>query len=138
MCTPGMKALVDMFGLASVLDPAALRAAPGDPPATLLGMAYDLTAPARAAAFAEDAASRLWMTYRRDFEPLGDSGLTSDVGWGCTLRSGQMLLAQALQVHCLGRRQVAGARHCLCAIGRSSPSGPSLEIVVPSRARAPC
>lgn len=32
------------------------------------------------------------------FSPIGDSKYSSDVNWGCMLRSSQMLVAQALHV----------------------------------------
>ncbi|VVC90346.1 cysteine protease ATG4B [Leptidea sinapis] len=44
--------------------------------------------------------SIIWCTYRKGFVPIGDEGLTSDRGWGCMLRCGQMVLGVALmRVH---------------------------------------
>ena len=37
-----------------------------------------------------------WKVLRKDFPAIGSSGLTSDQGWGCMLRCGQMVLAGAL------------------------------------------
>lgn len=78
--------------------------------------------------FLNDFESRIWMTYRSEFEPiprsanpqatsslslsmrlknqLGDqSPFSSDTGWGCMIRSGQSLLANAIALVRLGRGQ---------------------------------
>ncbi|KAB1222039.1 Cysteine protease ATG4 [Morella rubra] len=55
------------------------------------------------AGFERDFSSRILMTYRKGFDAIGDSKYTSDVNWGCMLRSSQMLAAQALLFHRLGR-----------------------------------
>jgi hypothetical protein len=49
----------------------------------------------------DDFRSHIWVSYRRGFTELG--GFSTDVGWGCTLRTGQMLAVEALLRHQLGR-----------------------------------
>ncbi|KAJ9554395.1 hypothetical protein OSB04_018440 [Centaurea solstitialis] len=53
------------------------------------------------AAFSEDFSSRILTTYRKGFVSIGDSKYTSDVNWGCMVRSSQMLVAQVLKLGCL-------------------------------------
>ncbi|KAI4313637.1 hypothetical protein L6164_026596 [Bauhinia variegata] len=55
------------------------------------------------AEFEQDFFSKILITYRKGFDPIGDSKYTSDVNWGCMIRSSQMLAAQALLFHKLGR-----------------------------------
>lgn len=75
--------------------------------------------------FLDDFESRIWLTYRSHFPPIPKSqdpkasaslsfstrlsqlvdqgGFTSDTGWGCMIRSGQCVLANAISILNLGR-----------------------------------
>lgn len=95
---------------------AADRAVTLDEPVYLLGESYRPVVGAPAAsesdpdpvmeALKEDFASRILLSYRTDVEPFPAGSyqpFTSDVGWGCMIRSAQMLLANALVVLECGR-----------------------------------
>nr|AAC23418.1 unknown protein [Arabidopsis thaliana] len=69
----------------------------------LLGVCYKISADENSgetdtgtvlAALQLDFSSKILMTYRKGFEPFRDTTYTSDVNWGCMIRSSQMLFAQ--------------------------------------------
>uniref|UniRef100_A0A3B4B3V4 Cysteine protease n=1 Tax=Periophthalmus magnuspinnatus TaxID=409849 RepID=A0A3B4B3V4_9GOBI len=69
-------------------------------PVIMLGKTYELThSETVPEQFRRSFSSLLWLTYRRGFPLLPGSGLSTDSGWGCMLRTGQMLLAQGLLLH---------------------------------------
>ena len=43
-----------------------------------------------------DFHSRVWMTYRKDFEMFKGTHVDTDCGWGCMIRAGQMIVSNAL------------------------------------------
>lgn len=69
-------------------------------PIWLLGRLYDL--PQDAEKVSDDIVSKIWITYRKNFPPIDDR-YTTDRGFGCMIRCGQMVLANALVYKCLGR-----------------------------------
>ncbi|KAM9393352.1 cysteine protease atg4da-like [Pholidichthys leucotaenia] len=68
-------------------------------PVIILGRSYELGDDEGKQCFRRSFASLLWLTYRRGFPELPGCSLTTDSGWGCVLRTGQMLLAQGLFLH---------------------------------------
>ncbi|PVU92862.1 hypothetical protein BB559_003565 [Furculomyces boomerangus] len=53
--------------------------------------------------FVDTFQSLIWCTYRLNCRPKNSNDFTSDAGWGCMLRAGQSLVAQALQTHYFGK-----------------------------------
>ena len=51
--------------------------------------------------FFENFGALIWLTYRKEFPKIENSTLTTDCGWGCMLRTGQMILANTLLIHFL-------------------------------------
>ena len=66
-------------------------------PVTLLAINY----PSPTDEFYLDLYSKIWFTYRHSFPAIGS--YTSDAGFGCMLRCGQMLLCNAMILLANGR-----------------------------------
>lgn len=76
--------------------------------------------------FAEKFKSLLWVTYRSNFLPIlrtkkKQKYYSSDAGWGCTLRAGQMLLLNTLKKHYKKNKETSIGLFHLIEEGLSAP-----------------
>lgn len=109
-------------------------------PVVLLGHCYTLSFAGEREAFHRAFCSLMWLTYRKGFSQLAGSTLTSDCGWGCMLRSGQMLLAKGLMLHLLPSGWTWSASHHITkddleVLPSRTPSSASMAHVEGPRAR---
>ncbi|RHZ04953.1 hypothetical protein DYB31_011729 [Aphanomyces astaci] len=83
------------FDATSIPDPTATssseEAVDGHNTTHVLGVAHS-----SASSLVVHLQSIVWLTYRKDFAQMVPYNFTSDAGWGCMLRSAQMLLCEAL------------------------------------------
>lgn len=47
--------------------------------------------------YVKDIKSLIWCTYRSGFEAIEGTAFTSDAGWGCMIRTGQMIAAESFK-----------------------------------------
>lgn len=49
------------------------------------------------------ASNLLWFSYRLNFPKISPTNIITDSGWGCTIRTAQMLFANAILIHKHGK-----------------------------------
>ncbi|KAM4531325.1 cysteine protease atg4da-like [Odontesthes bonariensis] len=81
-------------------------------PLIMLGKSFDLKDEGDRECFHRSFTSLLWLTYRRGFPQLPGCSLTTDSGWGCVIRTGQMLLARGLLLHMMPPGWLWSVRYC--------------------------
>ncbi|XP_077412129.1 cysteine protease atg4da-like isoform X2 [Vanacampus margaritifer] len=80
-------------------------------PVMMFGKSYQLRDRGENECFHHSFAALLWLTYRRGFPQLTGCSLTTDSGWGCLLRTGQMLLARGLLLHLMPQGLTCSVSH---------------------------
>ena len=62
----------------------------------ILGTKYSCEKEEEKKAFKKRTKDLIRCTYREGYEYLGDTYLSSDAGWGCTIRATQMMIVNSL------------------------------------------